>query len=118
MQFRGRQRKIGKSVYRFGLVDELKNIELEPRVVILNELPALGFVDEFKVIGDEFHALQVKIRRVAEPRQLQNIHDALDRQPLSQILGAHRLKLRHHVDVRQSQQMDPVFLEMLRRAPA
>lgn len=81
-------------------VHEAKNVELEPGIVLGEELPALGFLDGFEMIGEEFHALEVEIRCVAEGGKLQHVHHVLHGQALSQTLDAPLLQLRHIVHVR------------------
>lgn len=104
--------------YRFNLVDELKDVELQPRVVILHEFPTFGGLDGLEVVVDQFHALDGKIRCVAQPRQLEHVHHVVDRQPLSHVPGTSLLQLWDQVHVRQRQQMDPVLFHVLFGAPA
>ncbi|KAL6952058.1 hypothetical protein U1Q18_041699 [Sarracenia purpurea var. burkii] len=53
-----------------------------------------GLLHGFEVVGNQqFHALEVKIRCVAEPGQLKHIHHFVNCQPFSQSLGAALLQL-------------------------
>ncbi|WRX17337.1 hypothetical protein QQP08_009824 [Theobroma cacao] len=80
-------------------IDELENLEFEPGIMILHEFPAFGLLDTLEMGGDQLHALEVKIRCVAEPGELKHVHHVLNRQPLTDSSGAPLLQLRDRVNV-------------------
>jgi len=89
--------------HRFSFVNESENLELKKRVVLLHELPPFCLFYGLEIIRQHLHALDIKIRRIAEPSQLEYIHHILDGQTLTNSLWTHVLQLWDQVHVWQRQ---------------
>ena len=101
------------STYHVGVVEAAEDVELLPGVVLPEEPPGLGALDGAELLGEQAHAAEVQLRRVAEVGELQRVHDGARGEPGPDRLRAPPLQPRHGVGVRQHQQLLRVPLHVL-----